>query len=66
MLKAIEVCMPKQIVYVSCNPATLAKNLNLLKQHYEVNLIQPLDMFPQTPHVETIVNLKRKERGCDA
>ncbi len=60
MLKAISMAKPSQIVYVSCNPATLAKNLQVLCAEYDVKLIQPLDMFPQTPHVETIVNLKKK------
>lgn len=60
MLKAIEVCAPKQIVYVSCNPATLSKNLNVLQKQYHIKLIQPLDMFPQTPHVECVVLLQRK------
>ena len=61
MLKAILTSKPEQIVYVSCNPATLAKNLNVLCEMYDVKEIQPLDMFPQTPHVETIVNLKKKK-----
>ena len=60
MLKAIEACAPSQIVYVSCNPATLSKNLNVLQEKYNVELIQPLDMFPQTPHVECVVLLQRK------
>lgn len=60
MLKAIMQCLPTQIVYVSCNPATLSKNLAVLTSKYNVELIQPLDMFPQTPHVECIVKLKRK------
>ena len=48
---------PKKIIYVSCNPATLAKNVAELERHYEVTFIQPYDMFPQTPHVETVVLL---------
>lgn len=60
MLLAISEAKPSQIVYVSCNPATLAKNLQVLCAEYEIKSIQPLDMFPQTPHVETIVNLKKK------
>lgn len=60
MLEAILKAKPDQIVYVSCNPATLAKNLHVLCDIYEVKSIQPLDMFPHTPHVETIVLLKRK------
>ncbi len=61
MLEAILTSKPEQIVYVSCNPATLAKNLSVLCEVYDVKEIQPLDMFPQTPHVETIVNLKKKK-----
>ena len=57
MMETILKCAPSQIVYVSCNPATLAKNLNVLMSMYEVKQIQPLDMFPQTPHVETVVSL---------
>jgi tRNA/tmRNA/rRNA uracil-C5-methylase (TrmA/RlmC/RlmD family) len=60
MLKAIMQCLPTQIVYVSCNPATLSKNLAVLTSKYDVELIQPLDMFPQTPHVECVVLLQRK------
>ncbi len=50
----------KRIVYVSCNPATLAKDLNLLSKVYNVKYIQPVDMFPYTSHVETIVLLEQK------
>lgn len=52
----------KQIVYVSCNPATLGKNLAILKDRYEVKVIQPIDMFPQTQHVETVCLLSRKDK----
>lgn len=47
----------KRIVYVSCNPATLAKDLELLREKYNVNYITPVDMFPQTPLVESICSL---------
>ena len=51
----------KTILYVSCNPATLAKDLDLLSQSYKVNYIEPLDMFPQTSAVEAVVRLTYKE-----
>ena len=49
-----------QIIYISCDPETLARDLEYLKPYYEVNYIQPVDMFPMTAHVETIVSLKIK------
>lgn len=50
---------PKKIIYISCDPATLARDLSLLGEKYHPQTIQPLDMFPQTMHVETIVLLKK-------
>lgn len=50
----------KKIIYVSCNPSTLAKNCNHLNSKYHILAIQPLDMFPQTSNVETIVLLSRR------
>lgn len=52
---------PKTIVYVSCNPATQARDLALLDVAYEVDVVHPVDMFPQTHHVENIVRLKVKK-----
>lgn len=51
---------PKRIVYVSCNPATQARDLQLLDAKYKVMAIQPVDMFPQTHHVENVVLLELK------
>ena len=51
---------PERIVYVSCNSATQARDLSLLKKRYELRFIQPVDMFPQTYHMENIAVLERK------
>jgi 23S rRNA (uracil1939-C5)-methyltransferase len=51
--------MPKTFVYVSCEPSTLARDLKLLSKAYEVKKVTPVDMFPQTYHVETIVLLSK-------
>lgn len=50
----------KDIVYVSCNPATLARDLNLLQEKYDIGHIHPVDMFPHTVHVECVMKLTRK------
>ncbi|KAB7529955.1 23S rRNA (uracil(1939)-C(5))-methyltransferase RlmD [Flagellimonas olearia] len=51
---------PKKIVYVSCNSATQARDLELMKEKYEVVKVQPVDMFPQTHHVENVVLLEKR------
>lgn len=51
---------PKRIVYVSCNPATQARDINLLDVKYKVTKIQPVDMFPHTHHVENVVLMEKK------
>ena len=50
---------PKTVVYVSCNPETLARDLQYLRQNsrYRVQKIQPVDMFPHTQHIECVVKL---------
>ena len=53
---------PKQIIYVSCNPKTLVEDLKALQiGGYEIEKTVLMDMFPHTPHVESIVNLKKKK-----
>ena len=60
VLKAAAGMNPKRIVYVSCNPATFARDAKILKSEgYEIKEIQPVDMFPQTMHVEAIVLLSK-------
>ena len=51
---------PKRIVYVSCNPATQARDLQLMDAEYKVAAVQPVDMFPHTPHVENVVLLEKR------
>ncbi len=53
---------PKRVVYVSCNPATQARDLALMDQFYEVTKIQAVDMFPHTHHVENVVQLVRRQK----
>nr|MBP9068013.1 23S rRNA (uracil-5-)-methyltransferase RumA [Bacteroidia bacterium] len=51
---------PSRIVYVSCNPSTQARDLALMEHLYKIERIQPVDMFPQTAHVENVVLLTLK------
>jgi len=60
LINALLQVMPKRIIYVSCNPSTLAKDVNRLLVSYTLESVQPLDMFPHTPHVESVTLLTRK------
>lgn len=60
VVEAILFAEPERIVYVSCNPATQARDLNLLDAKYKVSKVQPVDMFPHTHHVENVVLLIKK------
>jgi 23S rRNA (uracil1939-C5)-methyltransferase len=51
---------PQRIVYVSCNPATQARDLQLMDAQYKVSSVQPVDMFPHTHHVENVVLLEKR------
>ena len=60
-LKSVVKLSPKKVVYISCNPETLARDLMFLsKNKYKVRKIQPVDMFPHTEHIESVVLLSRK------
>ena len=60
VVKTILRAAPQRIVYVSCNPATQARDLQELDEAYRVVAVQPVDMFPHTPHVENVVLLERR------
>ena len=60
VIKTILSLSPQKIVYISCNPATQARDINMLSEKYSTELIQPVDMFPHTHHVENIALLKLK------
>ena len=54
---------PKSIVYISCNPATQARDVALLSDHYRIKSVHPVDMFPHTHHVECVIHLQLKSHG---
>lgn len=58
-IAALEKISPRQIVYISCDPVTLARDLGYFT-NYEIKRVIPVDMFPHTFHVETVVLLSRK------
>jgi 23S rRNA (uracil1939-C5)-methyltransferase len=60
VIQTILATQPPRIVYVSCNPQTQAKDIQTLRSHYRLVLVQPVDMFPQTYHVENIALLERR------
>jgi 23S rRNA (uracil1939-C5)-methyltransferase len=60
--KVILDAAPDRMVYVSCNPASQARDLAILCEDYEITAVQPVDMFPHTMHVENVCALKRKEK----
>ena len=61
IIQSILESLPKKIVYISCNPATLARDVSKLVEEYEIKEVIPYDMFPQTGHVETVVLLSKGE-----
>ena len=61
VVETLQKLRPEHIVYVSCNPATQARDLQLLNSSYRVGDVQPVDMFPQTYHIENVVDLHLRE-----
>jgi 23S rRNA (uracil1939-C5)-methyltransferase len=61
VVNVILAAAPRRIVYVSCNPATQARDIALLDQNYRVTAVQPVDMFPHTQHVEVVTLLERRQ-----
>jgi len=61
VLEALLGLAPRQIIYVSCKPSTQARDLAVLLEQYQIERIQPVDMFPQTFHMENIVDLRLRE-----
>jgi 23S rRNA (uracil1939-C5)-methyltransferase len=59
-LQALATLGPERLVYVSCNPSTLARDVgDLVRQGYRLEWVEPVDMFPQTPHIEAVARLHR-------
>jgi 23S rRNA (uracil1939-C5)-methyltransferase len=52
---------PARVVYVSCNPQTQVRDLDLLRPTYRLDAVQPVDMFPHTPHIENVARLTRRD-----
>ena len=60
VVKQVLRMLPPRIVYVSCNPATLARDIDLLKDRYRLAEVQPVDMFPHTWHIESVARLEKR------
>jgi 23S rRNA (uracil1939-C5)-methyltransferase len=61
VIETLREIAPQRIIYVSCNPATLARDLVLLQDRYDIGTIQPFDLFPHTAHIECVARLDRRQ-----
>ncbi len=61
VVKQVLEIAPEKIIYVSCNPATMARDLSMIKEHYAVKEVQPVDMFPHTYHIESVARVERRQ-----
>ena len=61
VLNSVADIKPSRVIYISCNPISLAKDLRILTKQYDIEKVQPFDMFPQTANVETMVVLTKKQ-----
>ncbi|MBW1846786.1 MAG: 23S rRNA (uracil(1939)-C(5))-methyltransferase RlmD, partial [Deltaproteobacteria bacterium] len=52
-----------KVIYVSCNPSTMARDISLMKEVYDIKEVQPIDMFPHTYHIEAVCRLEKKSNG---
>ena len=59
LIHTLNLCKASNTIYVSCHPGTLARDLKMLKDKWQIKIIQPIDMFPWTTHVETVVLMSR-------
>jgi len=62
VIKHILSLLPHRIIYISCNPTTMARDIALLKEGYRLEEVQPLDLFPNTYHIEAVARLERKQK----
>jgi len=60
VIEALLLAMPKRVIYVSCNPSSQARDIALMQEFYRIAVVQPVDMFPHTHHVENVVLLERR------